>query len=112
MEQAVERSDAVGDTEDVPREADVGVESPAGPPRCLAIAEKGIRTGSDYAAFMSTLMTDLVLGQISPQAGNAAVNAGGKLLKVVEMQYRFGQPTDGIGKKDVLLAEPYLDLGE
>lgn len=40
---------------------------------------------------MSCLITDIIDGTITPQVGNAAVNAGGKLLKVVEMQYKYGQ---------------------
>ena len=39
---------------------------------------------------MSALMSDVVEGRISPAVSNAACNAGGKLLKVVEMQYRYG----------------------
>lgn len=35
---------------------------------------------------MSCLMADVVHGRVTPQVANAAVNAGGKLLKVVEMQ--------------------------
>lgn len=56
----------------------------------LSIAEKGIVTGHDFAGFMSALMSDLVGGRVSPMVGNAACNAGGKLLKVVEMQMKFG----------------------
>lgn len=41
---------------------------------------------------MSALMSDLIEGSITPIVANATVNAGGKLLKVVEMQYRYGQP--------------------
>jgi hypothetical protein len=40
---------------------------------------------------MSALMADVLDGTINVNAANAAVNAGGKLLKVVEMQYRYGQ---------------------
>lgn len=39
---------------------------------------------------MSALMSDLLEGSITPQVGNAAVNAGSKLLKVVEMRLRWG----------------------
>lgn len=39
---------------------------------------------------MSALMSDLIAGRITPQVGNAVCNAGGKLLKVVEMQHKFG----------------------
>jgi hypothetical protein len=56
----------------------------------LGIAEKGIVTGHDFAGFMSALMSDLVGGSVSPMVGNAACNAGGKLLKVVEMQMKYG----------------------
>lgn len=41
---------------------------------------------------MSALMSDLIEGSITPNVANATVNAGGKLLKVVEMQYRYGSP--------------------
>lgn len=40
---------------------------------------------------MSALMSDLIEGTITPQVGNAAVNAGSKLLRVVELQLKFGQ---------------------
>ena len=35
-------------------------------------------------------MSDLIDGRVTPQVGNAACNAGGKLLKVVELQYKYG----------------------
>ena len=38
---------------------------------------------------MSALMSDVIQGRITPQVANATCNAGGKLLKVVEMQYRY-----------------------
>lgn len=40
---------------------------------------------------MSALMSDLIEGTITPQVGNATVNAGGKLLKVVELQLKYGK---------------------
>lgn len=41
---------------------------------------------------MSDLISDVIEGNMTPQVANAAVNAGGKLLKVVEMQYKYGKP--------------------
>lgn len=41
---------------------------------------------------MSALMSDLICGAITPDVGNAACNAGGKLLKAVEMQHKYGKP--------------------
>ena len=63
-----------------------------GPPACLAIAVAGVKTGGQFAALMSATIADLITGAISPQVGNAVCNAGGKLLKVVEMQYKWGSP--------------------
>ena len=58
-------------------------------PRALIFAQNGIRTGQDFAALMSALMSDIIEGRIDAITANAACNAGGKLLKVVEMQYRL-----------------------
>ena len=60
-------------------------------PRSLKIFEAGIKTGGDFADGMSALMSDLITGSVTPQIGNAVCNAGGKLLKVVEMQHRYGR---------------------
>ena len=59
-------------------------------PRSLPIAKKGIHSGSDFARFMSALMSDLIEETIEPKTANAAINAGGKLLKVVELQLKYG----------------------
>lgn len=75
----------------VPKVTDGIAPSVAGEqPRCLQLAKRGVQTGSDFAGLMSALMSDLLEGKITPQVGNATVNAGGKLLKVVEMQLKFG----------------------
>lgn len=66
------------------------------PARSAAIAEQGISTGQQFAALMSALMTDLVTGAITPDIGNATCNAGGKLLKIVEMQHKY-RSTGGAG---------------
>jgi len=58
--------------------------------RCSPVAASGIRTSKDFASFMSSLMSDVVDGGVTPQVANAACNAGGKLLRVVEMEYRYG----------------------
>jgi hypothetical protein len=44
---------------------------------------------------MSALMSDVIEGKISPQVANATCNAGGKLLKVVELQYRYANSGSG-----------------
>ena len=70
------------------------------PPRSMAVAANGVKTGHDFANLMSALMSDLIEGRVTPSIGNATCNAGGKLLKVVEMQYKYG--TDGPGQRKVL----------
>jgi hypothetical protein len=45
---------------------------------------------------MSALMSDVVDGSVNPATANAAVNAGGKLLKAVELQLKYGRG-DGKG---------------
>lgn len=72
-------------------------------PRSLDIAAHGVNTGGQFAMLMSALMSDLIDGRITPSVGNAVCNAGGKLLKVVEMQQRWGtQKTEG-GPRDLTL---------
>lgn len=41
---------------------------------------------------------------MTPAVGNAACNAGGKLLKVVEMQYKFGTQSGSQGNRVLTLA--------
>jgi hypothetical protein len=53
-------------------------------------ADRGIHTAKDFAGLMSALMSDILNNRVSPTVANAAVNAGGKLLKVVEMQHKYG----------------------
>jgi hypothetical protein len=67
-------------------------EIPAKPTsRAIAIiASDDVRTGSKFAELMSALMSDLITGAMTPDVGNATCNAGGKLLKVVEMQHKYG----------------------
>lgn len=53
---------------------------------------------------MSCLMSDIIDGRVTPAVGNAACNAGGKLLKVVEMQYKYGTQGKGQSEKVLMLA--------
>lgn len=72
------------------------------------IAAAGIKTSMDFANLMSALITDLVSGATTPQIGNAICNAGGKLLKVVELEQRYGSKGK-TGGKTILLAEGDID---
>jgi len=72
-------------------------------PKSAQHAANGIRTGHDFANLMSALMCDLIEGRVAPSVGNATCNAGGKLLKVVEMQFRYGTQ-NGDDSKTLILS--------
>lgn len=54
---------------------------------------------------MSALMCDIVEEVIDPRAANAACTAGAKLLKVVEMQYKYGRNASGGEPKALVLTK-------
>lgn len=58
--------------------------------RCLAIAERGLNSSGQFAAFMSAMMADVVSGRIAPNKCEAAVHAGAQLLKCVTMAHKYG----------------------
>lgn len=72
--------------------------------KCLPIAAKGIETSQQLARYLSALMSDVVEGTVSPVVANAGTNAAGKLLKLVEMQHKYGVP-NGKGTKMLALTE-------
>lgn len=61
-------------------------------PRSLEVAERGIRNTADFADFFSRLIGDIMSKRVKPEVGNAVCNAGGKMLKAVELQCQYGQP--------------------
>ena len=75
-------------------------------PRSLGIASKGINTAQQFSALMSAIMSDLLEGNIQPAIANATCNAGGKLLKMVELNQKYGQPPDQGGMKNLQLVAP------
>ena len=87
------------------KETNEGADQTVERPRSFAVAEGGVHTGADFANLMSAMMSDVICGSLAPDVANAACNAGGKLLKVVEMQYKYAPPrTTGVGTPTLLLA--------
>lgn len=86
--------------------------APTGPPdppereeaASTALARKGITTSLDFANFSGALMCDTVLGRIKPTVTTATCIAGRQLLKVIEMQLKYGQP-DGKNVKALTLCQ-------
>lgn len=59
--------------------------------RALTLGRAGVKTATQFATFSSALMTDVLEGSITPEICNASAGAGRNLLKVVEMQYKYGK---------------------
>ena len=78
-------------------------------PKSMEVARQGIRDGADFANFMSALIGDIVSGRINPVMANAACNAGGKLLKVVEMEHKYGSDANPTKRKSLVLAPGIAD---
>lgn len=53
---------------------------------------------------MSALMSDIIEERIDARAANAVCNAGGKLLKIVELQQKYGVPAGQSADKCLQLA--------
>lgn len=74
-------------------------------PNCLAISENGVRTAQDFAQFMSAVMGDVIAGRLSTAKAAAATRSGAALLKVIEMQYKYGSETEQPGKRTLRLID-------
>lgn len=68
-------------------------------PESLAVAKGGIRTANDFARLMGSLMGDLIQGSISAEVGNATCKAGSNLLKVIELQHKYGSSEPATERK-------------
>ncbi len=60
--------------------------------RSLAIAKAGVNTSNDFRDLMSAMMSDVITGDIETEKVNAACNASRNLLKMVELEYKYGGP--------------------
>lgn len=52
---------------------------------------RGMRTSRQFADVMAAIIRDVLVGSVTPSVANAAVNAGGKLLKVKELELKYGK---------------------
>ena len=54
--------------------------------KSFRVATAGIRTSDDFKEMMSAIMTELRRGELDTVLANAICNAGGKLLKCVQLE--------------------------
>lgn len=64
-------------------------------PTCVALANSGISTASDFLRMMTALLADTVTGRVQPQTANATCNVAGKIIRMVEMQHKYGRQVEG-----------------
>jgi hypothetical protein len=77
------------------------------PTRSLTIAKAGLRTGFDTINMLTATITDVLEEEITTNQANVVVNAIGKVLKVVELQQKYGKPkADGRDRDLVLSGQP------
>jgi hypothetical protein len=69
------------------------IANPACESKALEIIDKtgGIKTSRDFKNVMAALMEDLMRQSVEPRIGNAVCNAGGKLLKIIELEIKYGR---------------------
>lgn len=73
-------------------------------PRSRSLGAKGIHTSRDFTNLMGAIMSDVLDGSLKPEMANAVVNAGGKMLKCVEMSIKHGTKT-GDNEKVLMLTD-------
>jgi hypothetical protein len=75
--------------------------------RSLAIARGGLKSGFDTINMLTATITDVLEEQITTNQANVVVNAIGKVLKVVELQQKYGKPKGDDGRdRDLVLITP------
>lgn len=92
------------------REVAENSQTSGGTARALFYAERGIKTGHDFANTMSALMADLLAERVSPRVATAVCTAGSKLLRMVEMDMRYGRQSASATTRQTLnLTGPEVD---
>ena len=75
--------------------------------RSLGIARGGLRSGFDTINMLTATITDVLEEEITTNQANVVVNAIGKVLKVVELQQKYGKPKGTDGRdRDLVLINP------
>jgi len=64
-------------------------------PASAQLADNGIVTGADFSRVMAALLADTIAGRIEPQRANASCNVAGKLIRMVELQHKYGRQVEG-----------------
>lgn len=60
------------------------------PTASARIAADGITSSNNFGKLMSAIISDVLNNRISTDVANAACNAGGKMLKCIELRFKYG----------------------
>jgi len=63
---------------------------PATNSRSVKLASGGISTSDDVKRLMAAIVPDILEGKVNTQTASSVCNAVGKLLKVVELELKYG----------------------
>jgi hypothetical protein len=77
-------------------------------PASAKLADSGITTGADFSRVMAALLADTIAGRIEPQRANASCNVAGKLIRMVELQHKYGRQVEGSTER-MLALTPIAD---
>jgi hypothetical protein len=80
-----------------------GLNGPSSTSKTFQLAQNGVQTSQEFCDLMSSLMTDVLTGKVDPDVANAACNAGGKVIRLVELQYKYGKRVPGAPGSNMLL---------
>ncbi len=72
--------------------------------RSVKIARGGINNSRKFTDFFSALIADLSEQKVTASMANAMCNAGGKMLKMVELEIRYGQQIPGQSRRLLTIA--------
>ena len=75
--------------------------------RSLRLARDGINNSRQFTEVFSGLIVDLAEQKMTASIANAMCNAGGKLLKMVELEIRYGQQVPGEGRRLLTISGTY-----
>jgi hypothetical protein len=65
-------------------------------PKCAAYLERGITNTSDFLKASNAVCADVISGRITPKQANAENARLRSILKVVELQLKFGRSAQQI----------------
>ena len=69
------------------------------------LAQHGISTSRNCANVLAAIALDVGTGCLTPQVGNAMCNPIGKLLKLKEMEIKYGTADQPGGQKRLVLTD-------